>query len=184
MTFCKSNVLAFAPTSILLKSFMFLSSPTLISVVSSDDDFMFLKNFPCSVFINLSRAGYKRWIIGSVDWKGTRNSWKSWATKATNNTYASMICLLKEDLIRKYLFCFLNLFFKVLLQKKFEKVLLQIFPLLQTMHSHMFHTDPTGLSMFLDVLCHDITFDGHWSIVFMPGTRAFEQKMQVLKKVV
>ena len=121
MTFCKSNVLAFAPTSILLKGFMFLSSPTLISVVSSDDDFMFLKNFPCSVFINSSRAGYKRWIIGSVDWKGTRNSWKSWATKATNNTYASMICLLKADLIRKYLCVFSTSFLKFFCGRNLRK---------------------------------------------------------------
>ena len=81
--------------------------------------------------------------------------------------------------------CFLILFFKaLLLWKKFQKVHLRIFPLLQTAQSHVFHTDPAGLSMFLHVLGGDTSYDGQWSIVFMPGSRVFEEKMQVLKKVV
>ena len=84
-------------------------------MVSSDDNFIFLTNFLCSTFINLQRTGYRRWIIDSVDLQGTRNYWKSWATKATNQTYDSMIGSLKAALIRRYLCVFstsfLNFFY-------------------------------------------------------------------------
>ena len=130
--------------------------------------------------MNLQRAGYRGWTIGLLNWKGTRNSWKSRTTKGRKETYASMICSLKAVLIGKYLCVFSNSFLKfICCRRNF-----QIFPLLQTAQSYIFHTDLTGLRMFLHVLSANTSYVSQWSIVFTPDTRAFEEKMQALKKIV
>ena len=93
--------------SLYQSSLRVLSFPSLpISMLSQDsfDKTFFFIHLLWRSLCNLHIEGYRRWIIDSLVWKGSKNDSKSWAANAQNETHASVNGSSNAALMRTYKF--------------------------------------------------------------------------------